>query len=78
MEAYNTETEEEEMLLVGVQLDDDNKPECFPLAKILKQNDMLNYLAPNGKGGYYDMTNEAEVEEVKKNMRAAPITEPSP
>jgi hypothetical protein len=72
MAAFNVETEEEELILVGIQLDQDNKPECFPLAKVLKHEDVLNYLAPDGKGGYFDMTNPEEVAASKENMVAAP------
>jgi len=73
MTAYNTKTEEEEVLLVGVQLDADNIPECFPLAKVLRSDEILDYLAPNGKGGYYDMTNPEDVAEAKKDLVAAPL-----
>jgi hypothetical protein len=72
MSAFNTQTEEEELILVGIQLDKDNKPECFPLAKVLTHEDVLDYLAPDGKGGYFDMTNPEEVEASKENMKAAP------
>lgn len=73
MSAFNTDTEEEELILVGIQLDEDNKPECFPLAKILTHVDVLDYFAPDGKGGFYDMTNPSEVQEAKENMVAAPV-----
>lgn len=73
MTAYNTKTEKEEVLLVGIQLDADNKPECFPLAKVLRNEEVLDYLAPNGKGGYYDMTNPEDVAEAKKDIVAAPV-----
>lgn len=69
MEAYNIETETEEAVLVGVELDENSKPICFPLCKILRAEDVKNYLSPNGKGGFFDMLNQAESEAAREDMR---------
>ena len=70
MEAWNLETEREETILVGVEIDPDGKPDCYPIAKVLRAEDIGNYLAPNGKGGYFDPQNPAEVAEFKENTRS--------
>lgn len=70
MTAFNLEKQEEELILVGVMLDQDGKADCFPIAKILSAEDVRNYLAPNGKGGYYDPANPVEASEAKENMRS--------
>lgn len=68
MEAWSLEDEEEHIILVGVSLDDDGKPECFPIARCLRAEDVKSYLAPDGKGGYFDPTNPAELAEYKENV----------
>lgn len=70
MNAFNLETSEEELILVGVHLDEDNKPECYPLASVIKAEHVGKYLAPNGKGGFYDPRNPSEVAEAKEAMRS--------
>lgn len=70
MDAWNLETEQEETILVGVELDEDGKPDCYPLAKVLRAEDVSKYLAPNGKGGYFDPQNPREVAEYKENVRS--------
>ncbi len=70
MDAWNLETEQEETILVGVELDEDGKPDCYPLAKVLRAEDVGKYLAPNGKGGYFDPQNPREVAEYKENVRS--------
>lgn len=69
MEAFNLETETEETLLVGVELDENSKPICFPLCKVLRAEDVTKYLSPNGKGGYFDMLNQVESEAAREDMR---------
>lgn len=70
MDAWNLSTEQEEVILVGVEIDADGKPDCYPIAKILRAEDIGNYLAPNGKGGYFDPQNPAEVAEFKETVRS--------
>jgi hypothetical protein len=52
MEALNTITEEIEIVLVGVQLDENNNPHCYPICKLLKAEDIPAYKSPDGKGGW--------------------------
>lgn len=77
MEAYNIETEAEELILVGVELDENSKPICFPLCSVLRAEDVTKFLSPNGKGGYFDMLNQAESEAAREEMRpyAAAVVE---
>ena len=70
MEAWNLETEREEIILVGVDIDEDGKPDCYPIARVLRAEDVGNYLAPNGKGGYFDPQNPSEVAEFKDSVRS--------
>lgn len=80
MEAWNLDTEQEEILLVGVELDENGKPDCYPVAKVLRAEDISKYLSPNGKGGYFDPQNAKEVEEFKQNVRSideAIVNEPA-
>lgn len=83
MNAFNLETSEEELILVGVHLDEDGKPECFPLASVIKAEHVGKYLAPNGKGGFFDPRNPTELAEAKEEMRSfedsiVPAVEPEP
>ena len=73
MEAFNLQTEEEELVLVGVAADENGKPVCFPIAKVLKAEDVPNYLAPDGKGGFFDPQNESEAAAAREDMKS--ITE---
>lgn len=73
MESWDLELEEEALILVGVQADENGKPVCFPLAKVLKAEDVRNYLSPNGKGGYFDPLNPAEADAAREEMKS--ITE---
>lgn len=70
MTAFNLETGLEEIVLVGVELDEDGKADCYPIAKVLASEDAAIYLAPDGKGGYYDPRNPSEVADAKENMRS--------
>lgn len=69
MEAHNLETETEEMILVGVELDENGKPICFPLCKVLRAEDVTKYLSPDGDGGFFDMLNQQESEAAREKMR---------
>lgn len=69
MEAWSLKDEEEHIILVGVALDEDGKPECFPIAKCLRAEDVTNYLAPDGKGGYFDPSNPIELAAAKEDMK---------
>ena len=51
MEALNKEDDSIEMLLVGIAYEE-GKQVTYPLAKILKPEEIKSYLAPDGKGGY--------------------------
>lgn len=80
MEAWNLETEREEVILVGVEIDEDGKPDCYPVARVLTAEDVGKYLSPNGKGGYFDPQNPSEVEEFKREVRSvseAVVSEPA-
>ena len=70
MQAFNLVEEREELVLVGVQLDDEGKADCYPLAKVLSAEDARNYLAPNGKGGFYDPMDPVDSATAKEEMRS--------
>lgn len=81
MDAWNLKTEQEETILVGIELDADGKPDCYPIAKVLRAEDVGDYLAPNGQGGYFDPQNPSEVAEFKESVRSvneAVVDEPNP
>lgn len=73
MQAKNVELDKEEIVLVGISLDADGKTECYPLARLLKAEEAHNYLSPDGKGGWFDPANEAELTAAKADMR--PVVE---
>ena len=73
MQAFNIETEKEELILVGVAADDNDKPVCFPLAKVLAAEDVKSYLSPDGKGGWFDERDPTAAAEARDGMRS--ITE---
>lgn len=60
MEALNSETNETELLLVGVQpsVDGMDGHPVFPLAKILNVESARKYKSPDGKGGWIEPTEE--------------------
>lgn len=70
MQAFNLVEEREELILVGVQLDEEGKADCYPLAKVLRAEDVRNYLAPNGKGGFYDPMDPTDSAIAKEDMRS--------
>lgn len=68
MEAHNLETSEVEMILVGVELGEDGKTDCYPLARMLRAEEVGNFLAPDGKGGFYDPADPVEREAARENQ----------
>lgn len=58
MSALNTETDEEEVVLVGVEHTDDGNTLTYPLARILRPDEAPKYVGPDGKGGW--LTPEVE------------------
>lgn len=70
MQAWNLEKEREELILVGVQLDEDGKADCYPLAQCFSIEDSKKYLAPDGKGGFYDPRDLSAVAEAKEGMKS--------
>ena len=73
MQAFNIQTEGEELILVGVAADENGKPVCFPIAKVLAAEDVKNYLSPDGKGGWFDERDPSAAAEARDGMRS--ITE---
>lgn len=69
MEAWNLETEQNEMVLVGIELDENGKPDCYPIASCLRAEDLPKYLAPDGDGGYYDPSNPSDVADFKDSAQ---------
>ena len=57
MQAKNTDTNEEELILVGVDQDGDSLS-CYPLFIPVKAEDVAKYLAPDGAGGWIERTAE--------------------
>ena len=70
MDAFNLESQQEEMILVGVQADEDGKPVCFPLARLMRAEDVPNFLAPDGKGEYFDPCNPTESAVARQGMKS--------
>lgn len=68
MQAKNITSGQEELVLVGVSLDAEGKTDCYPLARLLKAEEVVDYRSPDGKGGWYDPLNEQEVTAVKADM----------
>lgn len=57
MEAFNSETGEPELILVGVQQNGEGM-DCYPLFKPIKAEDVSAYHAPDSKGGYLGLNTE--------------------
>lgn len=51
MDAWNQETSSVETILVGISMED-GKQVTYPLAVLIKPEESVKYLAPDGKGGY--------------------------
>lgn len=73
MDSFNLKTDEVEVILVGVEADENGKPVCFPLAKLLKAEEVPQYLSPDGLGGYFDPYDPIASEDARANMKT--ITE---
>lgn len=58
MQALNTETNAEELVLVGVSLDSKGNTQCYPLATLLSKEQTPKYRSPDGKGGWFDPSAE--------------------
>lgn len=54
----NNETDEEELLIVGVDHGDDGITRTYPLAKVLGPTETSKYIGPDGQGGW--LVNEDE------------------
>lgn len=54
MEALNKETDEVELLIVGIEHNDNGTTSNIPIARVLDINLAAKYLAPDGKGGWLD------------------------
>jgi hypothetical protein len=54
MSALNTETDKEELLIVGVMHTPEGLTNTLPLARILDPDEVANYLGPDGKGGWLE------------------------
>lgn len=54
MEAKNRDTGNVEMLLVGLEHDENGMTNTFPLAKILDAATAIRYLAPDSEGGWLE------------------------
>lgn len=73
MDAFSLADEEPRTILVGVAADENGKPVCFPIAQLLRAEDVPNYLSPDGKGGYFDLQNPNEAQAAREDMK--PIAE---
>lgn len=63
MEVLDTDTGHIELVLVGVEHDDEGLTNTYPLAKILKAPELSRYEMPDGKGGWIstaDLSKEIE------------------
>lgn len=69
MQARNSETGEDEIVLVGVAVDPEGKTACFPLSRIFSVEDSHIYRAPDGKGGYYDPKDTEAAQAVRDEMK---------
>lgn len=70
MDGWNVKTQEPELVIVGVQVDAEGKCDLWPLATVIPAEKTSHYLAPDGKGDYYDPRNHAEAQLVKDGMRS--------
>lgn len=69
MHAFNTKTDTEEVVLVGVAVDEEGKTQCFPIAKVLAAEDAGIYFSPTGTGGFYDPTDAEAASTVRESMK---------
>ena len=54
MRAFNTETGQDELLLVGVEHSVTGAINTYPVAKILDRSAPARYKSPDGKGGWFE------------------------
>lgn len=54
IESRDSETEEGVLVLCFVGDTGDGTTELYPVARLLKEEETVRYLAPTGDGGYYD------------------------
>lgn len=66
--AYNNEIQDEEIILAGIAITEDGKPELYPICTVLKGEDVNKYFAPNGEGGFYDLANTKETRDAQAKM----------
>lgn len=69
MQAQDSETDEETLLIVGVDVGEDGKTQCYPLCTLIKAEDVTRYRSPDGKGGFYDPEDEEAAKAVKDSMK---------
>lgn len=69
MQALNSETGSEEVILVGVGVDAEGKTQCYPVARVMSMEDTFKFRAPDGKGGFYDPQNPEELKAVQDEMK---------
>lgn len=55
----NTETGEEELVLVGLEHREDGLTDTYPLARVLGPDEIANYVFPDGKGGWLNHDTDA-------------------
>lgn len=80
MEGWDLNTNKESLILVGIEMDENGKPDCYPIAKCLSAEEVSNFLAPDGQGGYFDPSNPTELAEYKDRLNtveAATVEEPT-
>lgn len=54
MDARHAVTNEPHRLLVGLELDSNGAVNAYPLARLLEPDEIADYIAPDGKGGWAD------------------------
>lgn len=60
MRALNNDTHEEELLLVGMTINENGGIDTYPLARCLNHTELDKYFSPDGLGGWYDKGAPAE------------------
>lgn len=63
-EAFDREAKEEVLLLVGVTKDEKGEIINFPIARCLKAEEVVNFLGPDGKGGWVGNSDEADTSNI--------------
>lgn len=57
MHAKLADKDEVHTLLVGIEVTEGGDVGCYPLARILTQEEQAQYIAPDGEGGWQDGSN---------------------